>query len=195
MYATFGDFDRAVTAMNEAQALDPLSSVVATDIAIFTLAQEKYDVAAAWTQKALELDQNAPYCHAILADIALARGYLAEAEREARLEPHAETKEFALTLVRQRSGNRSVADAALREFRRRHEKLSPYLVASVYAFRGDADAAFAWLDRAYRARDLGTIDFRGSPSFGRLRTDPRYRAFCKTLGVDRSDASTTETSL
>jgi serine/threonine protein kinase/Flp pilus assembly protein TadD len=195
MYATFGDFDRAVTAMNEAQALDPLSSVVATDIAIFTLAQEKYDVAAAWTQKALELDQNAPYCHAILADIALARGYLAEAEREARLEPHAETKEFALTLVRQRSGNRSVADAALREFRRHHEKLSPYLVASVYAFRGDADAAFAWLDRAYRARDLGTIDFRGSPSFGRLRTDPRYRAFCKTLGVDRSDASTTETSL
>jgi eukaryotic-like serine/threonine-protein kinase len=185
MYAVFGELDRAVALMNEARTLDPLSSIVATNLANYTLGQEKYEAAESWYRKALELDQNAPYCHGNLAIIALARGNLKEAEREANYEPDEESKDYALTMVRQNAADQTAADRALREFIHRHEKYSPYLIASLYAFRGDADNAFRWLDRAYRTRDVGTIDILQSPFFLRFRSDPRFRTFSETLGVAR----------
>jgi Flp pilus assembly protein TadD len=185
MYAVFGELDRAVALMNEARTLDPLSSIVATNLANYTLGQEKYEAAESWYRKALELDQNAPYCHGNLAIIALARGNLKEAEREANYEPDEESKDYALTMVRQNAADQTAADRTLREFIHRHEKYSPYLIASLYAFRGDADNAFRWLDRAYRTRDVGTIDILQSPFFLRFRSDPRFRTFSETLGVAR----------
>jgi tetratricopeptide (TPR) repeat protein len=185
MYAVFGELDRAIYLMNQARALDPLSSILSTNLANYTLGQQNYAAAESWCRKALELDQNAPNCHGTLAIIALARGKLNEAEREAKSEPDDERKDLTMTLVRQSGGNQTIADRALREFIGRHEKYSPYLVASIYAFRGDADNAFAWLDRAYSTRDLGTIDILQSPFFSRFRSDPRYRTFCETIGVER----------
>ena len=189
-YAVFGELDRAAALIEEARTLDPLSSVLATNLANYTLGQHKYAVAESWYRKALELDQNAPWCHSSLAIIALARGELRQAEQEARLEPDEESKDFALTLVAQKTANPTDADRVMREFSVRHERFSPYLVASAYAFRGEADKAFTWLDRAYRARDVGTIDFLQSPFFARFRSDPRYRKFCDAIGVTRSARST-----
>jgi serine/threonine protein kinase/TolB-like protein/Flp pilus assembly protein TadD len=183
LLAVFGEPDRAIKMMNEARSLDPLSSVLSTDLANYSLGQMRYEEAAAWSRKALELDQNAPYCHGTLAIVFLARGDLHEAEQQAAAEPDEEWQDFTQTLVKQGGADRAAAGKSLREFIGRHEKSSPFLVASLYAFRGDADSAFLWLDRAYRARDLGTIDFRESPFFLRYRADARYRRFCETLGV------------
>jgi len=183
VYAVFGKWERAIQLTNEARALDPLSSVLSTNLGNYTLGQGKRGDAAAWYRKALELDQNAPYCHGNLAIIALAQGNASEAARQAHAETDEEWRDFSITLVDQRNSNPMAADRALKEFIGRHERYSPYLVASLYAFRGDANASFAWLDRAARIRDLGAIDFLQSPFFIRFQSDPRYRAFGERLGV------------
>lgn len=182
LYATLGEFDRAIALMHEALALDPQSSGYANNLANFLLAEGRYEEARDWSRKALKLEPNAQASHSNLAMIALARGAIDEAQREAQQETNEDLKDFSLTLVRQLL-DKHTSNAALEDFIARHQKDSPFYIASVYAFRGDADNAFAWLDRAFDARDVSTMDFLLTPFFARFRSDPRFAKFCLKLGV------------
>jgi hypothetical protein len=58
-----------------------------------------------------------------------------------------------------------------------------FQIATVYAFRGDADKTFVWLDRAYEKRDPGVMAISDNPFTRELRSDPRFVAFCKKVGL------------
>lgn len=45
----------------------------------------------------------------------------------------------------------------------------------------DADAAFIWLERAYKQRDPGLTYLKGDPLLKNLECDPRYIAFLKKM--------------
>jgi hypothetical protein len=63
--------------------------------------------------------------------------------------------------------------------------IAPYQVAQVYAWRGQTEEAFQWLDRAAVQRDGGLADVKYDPAFRSLRTDPRYAALLDRLGPPR----------
>jgi hypothetical protein len=48
-------------------------------------------------------------------------------------------------------------------------------------FRGEADRAFEWLERAYAQRDGGLTEMKGNPLLKNLERDPRYAAFLKKM--------------
>ena len=54
------------------------------------------------------------------------------------------------------------------------ENGAAFEIAEVYAYRGESDKAFAWLDRAYRQRDGGLTYVKVDPLLKSLRRDPRY---------------------
>jgi hypothetical protein len=56
-------------------------------------------------------------------------------------------------------------------------------VAEAYAFRGESDKAFEWLDRAYRNRDSGFGHLRVDPLLRSLRGDPRWAPLLKQAGM------------
>ncbi len=59
-----------------------------------------------------------------------------------------------------------------------------YHIAMVYAFLGDTDAAFEWLDTAYRERN-GTLAFlKTDVAMDNLKGDPRFVDFMRRLGLD-----------
>jgi hypothetical protein len=58
-----------------------------------------------------------------------------------------------------------------------------YQIAEVYAYRGDKDKAFEWLERARRQRDPGLAGLRKDPLLPNLRDDPRWNAFLRTMGL------------
>jgi serine/threonine-protein kinase len=60
---------------------------------------------------------------------------------------------------------------------------APYQIAQVHALRRDADNTFAWLDRAWAARDPGIGSLLIDPFILRYRDDPRFAAFCKKAGL------------
>jgi TolB-like protein/DNA-binding winged helix-turn-helix (wHTH) protein/Flp pilus assembly protein TadD len=68
----------------------------------------------------------------------------------------------------------------------RQRYIPPYAIALVHAGLGDADAAFAWLDRAYTARDVHlmflTVDAKWDP----FRADPRFGALLARCGFTSS---------
>jgi len=58
---------------------------------------------------------------------------------------------------------------------------SAFQVAEVYAFRGETDRAFEWLERAYAQRDGGLLQIKGNPLLKSVEHDPRYAAFLKKM--------------
>jgi hypothetical protein len=56
-----------------------------------------------------------------------------------------------------------------------------YQIAEVYAYRGQGDQAFEWLDRAHRQRDAGLACIKFDPLLAGLRKDPRYTNLLKNL--------------
>ena len=60
---------------------------------------------------------------------------------------------------------------------------SAYQVGEIYAWRGEKDKAFEWLDRAYAQHDGGITFIKNDPLLAKLRDDPRYAAMLKKLGL------------
>lgn len=56
-------------------------------------------------------------------------------------------------------------------------------IEEVYAFRGEADRAFEWLERVYVQRDSGLSLIKDDPLLKNLERDPRYAAFLKKMGL------------
>ena len=71
---------------------------------------------------------------------------------------------------------RSESDRALQQLIHQAGESGPYSAAGVHAYRGEADAAFDWLERAYRLHDVGLTLIRSDPLFAALRADRRYAA-------------------
>jgi len=50
-----------------------------------------------------------------------------------------------------------------------------YEIALVYAGLGEKNEAFAWLEKAFSARDKGLTYLKIDPCLNPLRSDPRFR--------------------
>jgi hypothetical protein len=51
-----------------------------------------------------------------------------------------------------------------------------YQISEIYAWRGQKDEAFAWLDRAFAQHDGGLIELKSDELMVSLRTDARFSA-------------------
>ena len=69
--------------------------------------------------------------------------------------------------------------------------IPPYHMTRFYFVLGDRDKAFEWLDRAFEERDLWLCYLKIEPGFDLLhldsdpRSDPRYQAMLKKIGLDK----------
>jgi hypothetical protein len=54
-------------------------------------------------------------------------------------------------------------------------------IADAYAYRGELDQAFTWLDRAYSQKDAGLYLIKVDPFFKNPKDDPRYKAFLRKM--------------
>jgi TolB-like protein len=81
------------------------------------------------------------------------------------------------------AGRKAESDSQLAEAIRRNGTSWPSETARTYAFRGEKDRAFEWLDRAYELRDPDIYTFKGDPLFKNLEDDPRYKAFLRKMNL------------
>ena len=81
------------------------------------------------------------------------------------------------------TGHKAESDAQLAEAIRHNGPSWPSEIARVYAFRGEKERAFEWLDRAYDARDQDLYLIKGDPLLKKLEADPRYQAFLRKMNL------------
>ena len=134
----------------------------------------------AW-KKALELSPERPASRANLAVIVVLQGRPQEALAEIQKEADAVWRLQGLAIAHHALKDNKQADEALTELIARFKDVAAYQIAEVYAFRGQTDRAFEWLDRAYAQRDGGLTSVKADPLLKSLRGDPRYTAFLEKM--------------
>jgi serine/threonine-protein kinase len=65
----------------------------------------------------------------------------------------------------------------------RDRNLLAYQIAEVYAWRGETDKAFEWLQISYDNHDTGALSLLIDPLMRGLRHDPRYKNLVAKLGL------------
>ena len=132
-------------------------------------------------RKALELDPDGTFRHRSLGLALLLQGKTDAALQEMEQETEENWRLSALPLAFHALGRRSESDAALAALKSKHAGEMAYQIAEVHAFRGEADLAFEWLERAYDQRDGGLADIKGDRLMRGLAGDPRYKALLRKL--------------
>jgi hypothetical protein len=103
--------------------------------------------------------------------------------REAQLEPNDGYRRFELALAYYAQGDRAAADAALAGMVANDRNLLAYQIAEVYAWRGEAEKAFEWLEISYDNHDTGLLSLLIDPLMRGLRDDPRYKNLVTKVGL------------
>jgi len=60
---------------------------------------------------------------------------------------------------------------------------APREMATVYAWRGEGDSAFEWLEMAYEQHETSPGSFLGNLWWRKLTSDPRYSAYVEKIGL------------
>lgn len=178
---TLGRFDEAVTLMRRAVEREPVSANGYLNLGLYAWSAGRLEEAQAANRKCLELSPGYGGVHQTMGAIYLQQGQpdsaLAAFERES--DRDWQLIGFAMYYHAQHDEERS--NAALTELIRDYQYEDAFQIAEVYAFRGEADEAFEWLDRAYAQRDGGLPSIKGSPMLKMLASDPRFVALLEKL--------------
>jgi len=177
-----GNLDQAIVYAHRALEQDPLSSATYNRLGLALFRAERPVEAEAALRKALELAPQRGGTRAILSQVLLAQGRGEEAVAMAKSEPENWAGLSALAIVEDALGHRKESDQALEELIAERAEDAALQIAEVCGARGEADAAFDWLERAYEQADPGLSEMKTSPSFRSLQDDPRWRPFLERMG-------------
>jgi tetratricopeptide (TPR) repeat protein len=175
--AILGRFDEAIELDRRAVGLDPLSMRTHLNLGFHAWRAGRLDEAEAAFRKALELNSEYPGAHMQLGRVLLIRPKPDAALQEMDREGEPPWRRQGRALAYHALGRKGEADAALAELLEKDKENAAFQIAEVYAFRGEPDRAFTWLERAYAQRDTGLSEMKGDPLLKNLEADPRYAAF------------------
>ena len=175
--------EEAAQLNREAIRLDPLYAPHYMNLASRLVQLGRFDEAEINIRKVLEMQPKATGPHNLLTIIALLRNQPEVAMREAQLEPPGLFHDTAVALAHQASGNQAEANAALQQLLEKYSEKAPLSIAIAYGYRGDADKVFEWLERSYALREPRLVVALGQAMLKPYRSDPRFVALCKKIGV------------
>ncbi len=178
-----GDLPAAIAREEQALALDPLSTEICMRLGFFLVANQQLAQARPLYEKALALAPNSTLARYHLAELELW-----EDQPERALAAFRQVGEEAFSLTGQAQAEYSlrqvdVSQRILKQLTSKYGKIGPHLIAEVYAWRGEKDQAFEWLERAYGMRDAGMLFLKIDPFFRSLRGDPRYKALLHNMNL------------
>jgi len=181
--AVLGRLDEAVNLQRRVVAGDPLNQAAHANLGLSLTAVGQLEEAAAVFRHVLELDPQAPGVHSLLGRIFLLQNQPQMALTEMKQEMDPFYRDWGTALALSSLGRKPEADQALAAFIQENGESAAYNVATIHAWRGDADEAFAWLDTAYEQRDSGLPELLSDPQLASLKSDPRWPAFLDKMGL------------
>jgi TolB-like protein/Flp pilus assembly protein TadD len=187
--APLGRLDDALAEMAMAQALDPISSIIARDLARIHYYRQDYDAALEQCDHAIELNPHFTPAYWMLGLVQEQRGDFDESaaafQRAIQLSPQSPLMQAALGRTLALSGKRNEALRILRELQELAGKryVSPFEVASLHFALGEPDQAFDWLTKAFQDRCFELICLKVDPRMRSLWGNPRFQNLFRQLGL------------
>ena len=178
---SLGDLDQAIQLYEQAVTLDPLRTDSHLGLAYLLFVAGRYDAAQVELQKALDLNSQAALAHLTRGKILIAQGNPQQALAEIEKEPLEWAKLTGQALVYHALGREQDSRAALASLIAKNHADAGYQIAQVYAYRGESDKSFEWLDHAYTQRDPGLPEIKTDPLLKTLRHEPRFTELLKKM--------------
>jgi TolB-like protein/Flp pilus assembly protein TadD len=161
---------------------DPVDVTSLYDLGRVQLFTGQFDAAITSFRSGLSLSPGFGNGHCQMGVAMLLKGDPPAALAEIEQEKSEAWRLIGLPMAYHALGDKTESDAALATLIAKFEKEAPYNIAYVYAFRGDADKAFEWLDKAVQYQDGGLSEIVGENLFGNIRSDPRWLPFLRKVG-------------
>lgn len=145
---------------------------------------DRLDEAAERFRRTLSLSPDYIEASSQLGLSQLLRGQFAEALATYSSQPEGISRVKGLALTHFALDDRDAADASLAELIEGWGEEWPSEVVHVYAYRGELDLAFEWLEKEYaKFGSAGWGEWKYQRLFDNLRGDPRWAAFLQRVGV------------
>lgn len=183
-----GRADEAIAEIRKAQALDPLSAVIATDLGKELYFVRRYDEALVELRRALELDPNFVSAHNWISDTLLEKRLYNDAIAELeKTKPFKEERVYIrqTAYLYARTGRRAEARAALGKSLQlsKGKQVSSGAVALTYAALGEKNESFQWLEKAYTERSSFMTSLKYWSVLDPMRDDPRFADLLRRVGL------------
>ncbi|MFN0112406.1 MAG: winged helix-turn-helix domain-containing tetratricopeptide repeat protein, partial [Blastocatellia bacterium] len=187
LFLVRGRYAEGLRELRLAQALDPLSLAINSDIAKCFYFARQYDEAIAQARKTLELDSQFILPHYWLFFSLHAQGRFAEAQEVAEKIQSLDGSLMAranvgcaLAALGQRQQARQVLAELLQASQRRY--VAPVLIAALYHTLDEPAAACAWLEKAYAERSTEMLTLRIA-WWDKMNAEPCFQSLLKRLNL------------
>ncbi len=182
-----GKMEQGLAEVKRALELDPLSLTSNRFVGDTYYYLREYDRAIEQLLKAIELAPDDREIHSDLADCYLEKGDYDKAALEYQKALRLKAKDSqaeALGRAYANGGYRGLlkAQIGLWSDPKRTDDYDPYAVADNYSLLNDRGNAFLWLDKAYAKGDR-MLPILVDPQLDNIRSDPRYKAFVRRMGL------------
>lgn len=171
----------AIQLFRRALEIDPLNGIVWNDLGITYAGNGQYDLARDALQRALDIEPGNVFFAGNLAWVLLAEGKTEEALaacQKVALPPCVAVAQFLLgDLVQSQRALDEILESA------RVDTSRTFWVACVHAWRGETDAAFDWLERAYDAHARNFVNLKTYHCWHKIRGDPRFAALLRKVNL------------
>jgi adenylate cyclase len=176
-----GQYNDANQFFHRSLAIDPLNADTLDLLSWALYGEGRFAEAEEVMRKLLAIDDSYSPGHYSMGLYLLAEGHPKDALVEMRREKDSGFQAVGLAMAYFMNGQRAESDSALSRAEQESSKKVAYAIACTHAVRGETDAAFVWLDRAYQQKDIWLEYIKGEWPLTGLRNDSRYRAFLSRM--------------
>ncbi len=186
LLASQGKLSEAIELTRHSRRIDPLSIASLHNEAFFQYLNRDYAAAESTLRENLRAIGYAyPTGKTLLSLTLIEVGRYDEALAEVKTEPAEPFRLAGLALAHHKLGDTEKATIYQNQLVERFGDRLAVPIAGFFSQRGDPDAAFDWLERAYEQRDAQLLWTKVHPMNDPLREDPRFDVLLQRLGMAR----------
>ncbi len=184
-----GRLNEALDEMFIAQSLDPVSSIVARDLALVHLFRRDLEAALEQCDHAIELNPHFSPAYWTLGLVQEQRKDFDEAaaafQRAIHLSPQTPRMQAGLARTQALAGRRKEASEILRKLETLSEQryVSPFEFAIMRFALGQMDLGFRWFNKACQDRSFELLWMRVDPRLDPIRSDKRFDAAARQMSL------------
>jgi TolB-like protein/cytochrome c-type biogenesis protein CcmH/NrfG len=183
LLATLGRMPEAIAATRNAIQLDPLQTATWRNLIGYLLFTRDFAGAYEANRRALEISPESPFVRDALGLLQLLEGNAQDALATFRSIDVEVFRLWGIAMAEHTLKDDKASQSALDELIAKYAAIAAYQVGGVYAWRGEKDKAFDWLERAYAQRDEGLTNIKIDPMIYSLRDDPRYKVLLRKMNL------------
>jgi len=142
----------------------------------------RYDAAIASYRTVLSLSPGRSEAHSALGMALLLKDDPNDALAEIEQETSDPWRMIDLPLAYCALGRKADVEQAITALIGKDAEDAPYNIAYDYAYCGESDQAFEWLDKAVQYQDPGLGEIMGENLFEKIHADPRWLPFLRKIG-------------